>query len=60
MLLDHDLDPQVAPRSARIAQLALIAQLEPHAALDAGGDVDLEVSGASERARRPGNWGRGR
>src|SRR4051794_1905854 len=58
MLLDHDLDPQVAARGAEVAELALVAELQPHAALHARGDVDLEL-GRRRRPARPPTGGAG-
>ena len=60
MLPDDDLDPQVAPRAPEVAELALVAELEPHAALDAGRDVDLELGDGVGPGPRPGSSGRGR
>ena len=60
VLADQDLDAEVAPRGAGVARLALAAELEPHAALDARGDVDLQVRHAAATRPSPGSWGRGR
>src|SRR5262249_36531190 len=43
VLADEHLNAEVAARGAGVAGLALAAELEPHPALDAGGDVHLHV-----------------
>ena len=53
VLADEDLDPQVAPRGARVARLPLAAELEPHPALDARRHVDLQVGDLRGPARPP-------
>src|SRR5207248_1136082 len=53
VLADHDLDREVAAWRAGVAGLALAAKLEPHAALDAGRDVHLQVRDRRDAARAP-------
>src|SRR4051795_9184092 len=58
MLAAHTLDPQFAPRRAEVARLSLAADLEPHPALDPGGDVDLQVHGGGDPPRASAAWAR--
>ena len=58
VLADHDLDPEVAPGRTGVARLALVAELEPHAALDARGDSTLSWATAATRPA-PRQFGQG-
>src|SRR5262249_9806871 len=53
VLLHEHLDPQVAPRRTGVAGLALPAELQPHAALDAGPHIDLQVGHGVDSSRSP-------
>jgi hypothetical protein len=47
VLLDADLDVQVAGRAAVGARLAVAGRADAHAFVDAGGDLHLEASWSS-------------